>query len=224
MEKSRYILSHKFVIRYFIYNSPYRETSTTIGVHAKSIYNIEGVFSSEIESGEAETVTEDGITISVANVPGEAIRLIVVPLTKMEEAWNWIAKCLKETVTPIHAFAIYFEDQKGQRLNAEDVMITINCPHCTEVPMIYSLDTDGNIYMLNSNAKGRTVAVTFDTNGSDYYILAEKVITEEENREYDIEIKESVGGKVEISDKTPKHLPALYATSSLEVGHSSKLL
>lgn len=42
------------------------------------------------------------------------------------------------------------------------------------------------------------------TNGSNYYVLAEKISSIDPNNEHDVNIHEPMGGNVSVSDKTPE--------------------
>lgn len=173
-----------------------------ITVNAKAEYNIEGEYPADLEDGGA-TVTVDGdITITVTNAPKGAVRLIVIPIPNSEkEAWSWITACLKDKGTPIHTFDIYFADESGNRINADGAVVTIDCPHCTAKPMVCSLTTDGKVNELSNNA--RSVSVTFTTDGSPYYVMAEKASAPIVDDDHEVDVKDPTGGKVDISDKTP---------------------
>lgn len=175
------------------------KSQTNISVYAKYEYNVEGVYPAPITDGEATITTDDNITVSVTNAPVGSVRLMVVPVPKTEtEAWQWIKECLKATATPVHTFDIYFEDQDGNRIDAYGAEVTVNCPHCAGVPVVCSLDTDGTVHVLNTPARARAIGVTFTTNGSTYYIMAEEL------PKHDVKIEDKPGGDVEISDSTPK--------------------
>lgn len=122
----------------------------------------------------------DGTEISADNIPSGVVSLVTysVPVTE-KEAWTWITSCFADTGTPIHTFDIYFLDMNGNEVDASGVVITIDCPHCFGKPMVYSLNTNGEIELLTQNA--RSISVTFTTNGSRYYVLAEKKANSDEN-------------------------------------------
>lgn len=153
------------------------KTQTEIGVYAKAEYNVEGVRSAPIEDGNADVATDDGTSVSVTDAPDGAVRLMVVPVHETEkEAWEWIEDCMKDKADPVHTFNIYFEDKDGNRINADGAVITINCPHCDGIPVVCSLKTDGTVQILNrTDASGTDVM--FTTDGSTYYVMAEKLPT-----------------------------------------------
>lgn len=174
---------------------------TQIDVNAKAEYTIEGTYPAMLENGSGTVKTGDGTTVTVENAPSGAVRLIVVPIPTSEtEAWSWITACLKGKGTPIHTFDIYFADESGNRINAIGAVVTIDCPHCTAKPMACSLTTDGKVNELSNNA--RSVSVTFTTDGSPYYVMAEKTSTPVDD-DHKVDVKDPTGGKVDISDKTP---------------------
>ena len=169
-----------------------------IGVYAKCEYNVEGVHPAPIEDGKADVTTDDGTSVSVTDAPEGSVRLMVVPVPETEtEAWAWFENCLKDTADPVHTFDIYFEDPDGDRIDANGAVVTIDCPHCAGVPIVCSLNTDGTVHVLTASS-ARSTAVTFTTNGSPYYIMAEVL------PKHDVEVKEPTGGDVEIDNPTPE--------------------
>lgn len=179
------------------------EDDTQIDVYAKVVRNIEGEYAGEVKDDEASTVTDDGIVVSVTGAPDEAVALMVVPVPKTEAgAWEWITSCLNGTGTPIHTFDIYFLDQDGTRLNANGAVVTINCPHCSGTPLVCSLTTSGAVRVLSDSNQG--AAVTFTTDGSTYYVIAEKASSGPTDEEHDVTIKDTDSGDVTISDPTPE--------------------
>lgn len=172
-----------------------------IPVNAKAEYNIEGEYPADIENGGATVHPDGDTTVTVTNAPSGAVRLIVTPIPNTEkEAWSWITACLKDKGTPIHAFDIFFADESGNRINANGAVVTIECSHCTAKPMVCSLTTNGTVKELSNNT--RSVSVTFTTDGSHYYVMAEKTSTPVDDR-HKADVKDPTGGKVDISDKTP---------------------
>lgn len=179
------------------------EDDTQIDVYAKVVRNIEGEYAGEVNDEEARAVTDDGITVSVTGAPDGAVALMVVPIPTTETAaWEWITSCFNGTGTPIHAFDIYFLDQDENRINANGAVVTITCPHCSGTPLVCSLTTSGAVRVLSDSNQG--TAVTFTTDGSTYYVIAEKVSSGPTDEEHDVTIKEPTGGDVGVSDTTPE--------------------
>lgn len=177
------------------------ETDTyTVDVYAKYVGSNDKT--AAIVPDDAEQITvelPDGTDVTVEEIPENAWKLVVFPVPETEtKAWEWIEDCLKDTADPVHTFDIYFEDEGGNRIDADGAVVTLNCPHCAGVPIVCSLDTDGTVHVLNTSAKARASAVTFVTNGSNYYIMAEELPT------HDVEIKEPTGGDVEIDKPDPE--------------------
>ncbi len=171
-----------------------------IDVNAKAEYTVQGEYPANIENGGGTVETDDGTTVTVENAPKGAVRLMVVPIPTTETvAWDWIKSCFTGKATPIHTFDIYFADENGNRINADGATVTIDCPHCTAKPMVCSLTTDGEVKELSNNA--RSVSVTFTTDGSHYYVMAEKLT--EPSKDNKVDIKDNPGGDVEVSDKNP---------------------
>lgn len=154
------------------------EEEQQIDIYVKIERNEEGMYPAPITEGAAETTLEDGTAVSVTGIPEEAVRLMVVPVPETEtEAWEWIESCMTEVADPVHTFAIYFEDQDGKRIDAEGAVVTLDCPHCQAVPVVCSLDTDGTVHILTAMSRTRSTAVTFTTDGSSYYVMAEEIQT-----------------------------------------------
>lgn len=143
-----------------------------IDVYAKAQYDVEGVYPAPVTDGAAAVTTDEDITVSVTDAPESAVRLVVIPVSE-QEALQWITDSLKTTAEPVHIFDIYFEDADGSRIDADGAAVTVDCPHCADVPVVCSLDTDGEAQVLTASAQG--TAVSFTTDGSPYYILAEKL-------------------------------------------------
>lgn len=145
-------------------------------VYVKTVRNIKGEYSTELEHGQASVKVDDEITVTVENAPEGAARLVVSPIpTEEEDAWNWIKGCMDGTGRAVHIFDIYFEDADGNRIDADGADVTIRCTHCESTPMVCSLATNGTVQVLSHNDVSG--AVTFRTNGSSYYVMAEKLAT-----------------------------------------------
>ena len=142
-------------------------------VYARAVRTTDGVYPAQIDDDTATVTTDEDIIITVTDAPESAVKLMVVPIPKDEtQAWAWITDCLEDVGTPVHLFDIYFEDQDGNRINANGAVVTIDCPHCSGTPKICSLTTGGTVRVLNDSARGSEVA--FRTDGSTYYIIADK--------------------------------------------------
>lgn len=162
-----------------------------------------------------EVVLPDGTILGVENIPSEAMTLFIYSVPDSEtEAWEWINGCFDGKASPIHTFDIYFADASGERVNVNGTVITIECQHCSAKPIGYSLNTAGEVVALSSNA--RSVTVTFTSNGSHYYVLAEAL--SEPSVGNRVEVKDTVGGKVEVSDKTPATGKTVTITTKPDVG------
>lgn len=126
----------------------------------------------------------DGTEVSVDNIPGGVVSLVTYPIPASEkEAWTWITSCFNGIGNPIYAFGIYFLDANGNDVDANGVVVTVDCPHCSSKPMVYSLTTNGDIKPLTQNT--RSISVAFTTNGSLYYVLVEKFTESDENTDGD---------------------------------------
>lgn len=152
------------------------EGTTPIDVYARYVREIAGEYTAPAEDGEAAVTLPDGSTITVTGAPQEARTLVVVPIPESEkEAWGWLVDCLANTGTPVRAYDIYFLDADGNRLNADGVVIAITAPSSDGTLMACSVNTGGigKVLAVEVNA-GK---ITFNADGSSYYVLAEKAGT-----------------------------------------------
>ncbi len=155
------------------------------------------------EDGTCEIELPNGIRVSVQDVTQEKLTLIIylIPVQD-EDAWEWFTACMNGRGTRILPFEIYFEDGNGTRIPADKIPVQITLPESYETvavfalddlpdaedspeitlpdtfthPAAFSLDTDGAAEELALESTEKTY--TFQTNGSPYYILAEKDPTE----------------------------------------------
>ena len=161
-------------------------------------------FSARVEAdGTCEIELPNGIRISVQDVTQENLTLIVylIPVQD-EDAWEWFTACLSGRGTRLLPFEIYFEDGNGTRIPADKIPVQITLPEAYETiavfalddmpeteetpeitlpdsfthPAAFSLDTDGTAEELILQSTEKTF--TFQTDGSPYYILAEKDTTD----------------------------------------------
>lgn len=150
--------------------------SQEIGVYAKSEYNAEDEYTAAIEKGKASVQAGKEITVTVTDAPDAAKQLVVVPIPSSEkEAWKWIEASVNKTAKAAHVFDMYFTDANGKRIDADGAVVTIACKHCEKSMIVCSLDTDGTVEIMKSTEKD--ASVTFTTDGSSYYVLAEKKST-----------------------------------------------
>lgn len=155
------------------------------------------------KDGTCEIELPNGIRISVQDVTQENLTLIVylIPVQD-EDAWEWFTACLSGRGTRLLPFEIYFEDRNGTRIPADKIPVQITLPEAYETiavfalddmpateetpeitlpdsfthPAAFSLDTDGTAEELILQSTEKTF--TFQTDGSPYYILAEKDTTD----------------------------------------------
>lgn len=155
------------------------ESPTNIDVYARYIRQIAGEYMGELQNGEASITTDEDVTINVTGAPEEALSLVVVPIPAHEkEAQAWIASCLECVGTPTQTYDIYFVDRDGNRFDADGAVVTIDCPSYGGALIVCSLTKDGVTHGLDSTIQsGR---VTFTTDGSPYYVLAEKEAFDDE--------------------------------------------
>ncbi len=151
------------------------------------------------KDGTCEIELPNGIRISVQDVTQENLTLIVylIPVQD-EEAWEWFTACMSGRGTRILPFEIYFEDGTGTRIPADKVPVQIILPETCETVAVFTLDdipaeddtpeitlpdtfTHPAAYSLNPDGTAKELALqstektyAFQTNGSPYYILAEK--------------------------------------------------
>lgn len=120
-----------------------------------------------VENGKA-SVTGPGFIVEDDNPPKDAYRLVVIPIDD-EEAIEWFAGCAKSPWESTGMFyAVFYEDAKGNRLEAKNAKLTVQVPGGYENLQVFSLDPDGNGQFVDRfDANGSSV--TFTTNGKLYY-------------------------------------------------------
>lgn len=124
-------------------------------------------YKSPVENGKA-SVTGPGFTVEDENPPENAYRLVVIPIDD-EEALEWFSGCAKSPWENTGTFyAVFYEDAKGNRMEADGVKLTVQVPSGYKNLQVYSLDPDGNGQFVNRfDTNGNSV--TFTTNGKLYY-------------------------------------------------------
>ena len=141
-------------------------------VTVKYVSTVEGEYSAPVTEGTATVEVED-VSVSVTGAPTTAVTLVVFPIPEREEeAHAWFAECLTEIGTPLAAYDIYFLTADGTRINASGAAVTIDYPTYEGELIVCSVSTDGTAKTLTSVVKDDKV--TFTTDGSNYYVLAEK--------------------------------------------------
>lgn len=161
-------------------------------------------FSAPVEAdGTCEIELPNGIRVSVQDVTQEKLTLIIylIPVQD-EDAWEWFTACMSGRGTRILPFEIYFEDGNGTRIPADKIPVQITLPEFYETVAVFALDdlpdaedspeiilpdtfTHPAAFSLDPDGTAEELALestekiyTFQTNGSPYYILAEKDPTE----------------------------------------------
>lgn len=153
-----------------------------------------------VVDGNAETTTANGYTVSISDIPDNAVVLRVVPIPSAETAaWIWFADCIGGGATILSIFDIYFEDADGKRINADGVNISISSVDGETI--VFAVSTSGNAVEVDSVITNGSIA--FTANGSHYYVLAKKTETDPTPGN-DVTIKDPEGGDVEISDESPE--------------------
>ena len=124
-----------------------------------------------VSDGKAEIIMDDGVTISVTGIDDNAFILKVIPITSDNvEAWNWFYECINNEGVILSIYDIYFEDTEGNRINADNVSVTLT--DIRTAPLVFSVTTSGIVTKLDSHFINDSV--TFMANGSHYYMLVEK--------------------------------------------------
>lgn len=125
----------------------------------------------EVANGTAEVMTKNGYVVSVTGAPEAAVKLVIFPIPSSDAAaWNWLDSCIVDEYILLNAFDIYFKDSDGNRINANDVQITIR--KCDDKCLVFSVKTDGQSTKLNSTNEDGMFFFTAD--GSNYYALTIK--------------------------------------------------
>ena len=166
-------------------NSNYEE----VDVYAKYVRLEHGVPVINIYNGKGMATMDDGTTICVSGVPREAVAFVVYAIPEQEEdAWIWFKKCINDVGVLLQPYDIYFLDQYGNRLNVNQVNITIKQDDINKSHVIYGVTTKGKISKIDS--KYSSSMLSFFANGSHYYTIVKNiektdtpVISEQEKNE-----------------------------------------
>lgn len=130
-------------------------------------------YTAPVHDGSSEIKLPDGTVITVSDIPGGMLTLIIYPITDEDEkAWEWIQSCMAESGSHPVPYEIYFLDGDGNCFPADGVTITVTVPDSMKNPSVFSLGTDGNIKALAVQVRDRKI--TFKANGSRYFVLVEK--------------------------------------------------
>ena len=121
----------------------------------------EGDYRAEVKNGQA---TAGGVSVSGA--PANAVTLVVVPMSG--DALTWIDGC--EDDKAVSAYDIHFLDAQGNRINASGASVSVAASGSNLV--VSSVTTSGNDKILKSVVSGNSIS--FTTDGSHYYVIAEK--------------------------------------------------
>ena len=149
---------------------------TDFGIYAIYIAGETEYLTSPVKKGKAELQLPDGRRIVVSGVTDNSLTLVVYPITSQDtEAWEWFAACLEGKGKNISPFELYFTDKKGNRIAVDGV--TISLSDALKNSSAFSLNSNGTLKTLS--VQSRDGQISFQADGSYYYVLAEK--TEQDN-------------------------------------------
>ena len=149
---------------------------TDFGIYATYIAGETEYLTSPVKKGKAEIQLPDGRRIVVSGVTDNSLTLVVYPITSQDtEAWEWFAACLEGKGKNISPFELYFTDKKGNRIAVDGV--TISLSDALKNSSAFSLNSKGTLKTLS--VQSRDGQISFQADGSYYYVLAEK--TEQDN-------------------------------------------
>ena len=144
---------------------------TDFGIYATYIAGKTEYLTSSVQNGKAEIQLPDGRRIVVSGVTDNSLTLVVYPITSQDtEAWEWFATCLEGKGKNISPFEIYFIDKKGNRIAVDGV--TISLSDALKNSSAFSLNSKGTLKTLS--VQSRDGQISFQADGSYYYVLAEK--------------------------------------------------
>ncbi len=125
------------------------------------------------ENGSATVTLEDGTKITVTGIPEDGLWLVVRAITDSELV-AWLEKCVAPYGTHIYPMDIYFVDSRGVRTELTGtVTVVVETLKDYSEPMVCGVAADGAVTVMDSSVNGKKM--TFQTNHSGYYVLAEKV-------------------------------------------------
>lgn len=142
-----------------------------IDVYARSERRITGEYNVWLDNGGAEMPVGD-VTITVTGAPEDAVRLVVIAMEG--ESKVWISGCVEGSL--LAAYDIHFLDAYGNRINADGASVIVSAPKHDGKLMVSSVTSAGVCKSLTASDKNGKIS--FITNGSPYYAIAQKVKTE----------------------------------------------
>lgn len=181
------------------------EDDVQIHVYAKATRDVDGEYISKIKNGSATLTIENGTTIHITGADAHIKYVVIIPIPDDDtQAQSWITDCTAEIGVPIQSYCIYLVDSEGNRENANGVTVSISCMDSFTSLVVCTLATNGNCSVMDSSMENDDI--TFVTNGSLYYILAEgsDSETDDDNDGQKVNIEEPIGGNVEVSDENPE--------------------
>lgn len=147
------------------------QSQTDFGIYAIYIAGEIEYLTSPVKKGKAEIQLPDGRRIVISGVTDNSLTLVVYPITSQDtEAWEWFAACLEGKGKNISPFEIYFTDKKGNRIAVDGV--TISLSDALKNSSAFSLNSNGTLKTLS--VQSRDGQISFQADGSYYYVLAEK--------------------------------------------------
>ena len=149
------------------------QMAADFGVYATYKEGPKSYFTAETKDGKSEIQIPDGTSIAAEGISEDIRSLVVYPIVSEDtEAWAWFLACMNGKGINFAPYEIYFLNQNGEKTSAENVMITISMPQSMKNPAVFSLSSSGNLKKLSAQNSGGGVA--FQTDGSEYYVLAEE--------------------------------------------------
>lgn len=149
------------------------QMAADFGVYATYKEGQKRYFTAETKDGKSEIQIPDGTSIAAEGISEDIRSLVVYPIVSEDtEAWAWFLACMNGKGINFAPYEIYFLNQNGEKTSAENVMITISMPQSMKNPAVFSLSSSGNLKKLSAQNSGGGVA--FQTDGSEYYVLAEE--------------------------------------------------
>lgn len=149
------------------------QMAADFGVYATYKEGQKSYFTAETKDGKSEIQIPDGTSIAAEGISEDIRSLVVYPIVSEDtEAWAWFLACMNGKGINFAPYEIYFLNQNGEKTSAENVMITISMPQSMKNPAVFSLSSSGNLKKLSAQNSGGGVA--FQTDGSEYYVLAEE--------------------------------------------------
>lgn len=126
-------------------------------------------------NGSVDVILERGIAVTISNFSEGVASVMIYPFDSNDSiaAWNWVMDALGNEHKSVIPIDIVLLDEEGKALENAHANIELTIPASFEKPVLYEVDTDGEINESFLPVIYDGVA-RFRASNSYYYVLAEE--------------------------------------------------